>query len=181
MASPKHNFPLSHPARFIGTWFGVGLAPKAAGTFGSIAALPFAYLIQTCWGNAGLLIASLIVFITGVICNHIYMRHVDDADPREMVIDEVAGQWLLLAYMYPTFTSYCIGLALFRFFDIVKPWPISWADKNIHGGFGVMFDDILAALYPVALIGCANIVSHYLHHPLDMGYIQLFLSQHYVF
>ena len=147
----KTSLPLSHPARFIGTWFGVGLAPFAAGTFGSIAALPFAYVIQIYLGNIALFIASIIAFVVGVIACNIYLPHTDAQDPREMVIDEVAGQWLLLAFMYPTIYSYIVGLLLFRFFDIVKPYPISVADRKIHGGFGVMFDDILAAIYPLIL------------------------------
>ncbi len=148
-----HDKPLSlfHPAKFIGTWFGAGLAPKAAGTFGSIAALPFAWIIQTHFGNHALLAASIIAFFTGWVACHFYLPYVDREDPREMVIDEVAGQWLLLSFMYPTLVSYITGLLLFRFFDIVKPWPVSLADRKIHGGFGVMFDDVLAALYPVAI------------------------------
>lgn len=146
------KLPLSHPAKFIGTWFGVGLAPRAPGTFGSIAALPFAWIIQTCGGNLALFSASIIAFVTGCIACHYYLPHTDAEDPREMVIDEVAGQWLLLSFLYPTLASYVAGLALFRFFDIIKPWPISIADKRIHGGFGVMFDDTLAALYPLAVL-----------------------------
>ena len=149
----KPPLPLLHPAKLIGTWFGVGLAPKAAGTFGSIAALPFAWVIQSCCGNMALFIASVIAFLAGWIACHYYLPHVDAQDPREMVIDEISGQWLLLSFMPLTLTSYIVGLALFRFFDIVKPWPVSVADRNIHGGFGVMFDDTLAALYPVAIFG----------------------------
>ncbi|NBO18797.1 MAG: phosphatidylglycerophosphatase A, partial [Proteobacteria bacterium] len=69
-------------------------------------------------------------------------------DPGEIVVDEVAGQWLLLSAFSATGPAYIIGFVLFRAFDIVKPWPISLADRKIHGGFGVMFDDILAGLLP---------------------------------
>lgn len=148
----KRTIPLSHPAKFIGTWFGVGLAPKAPGTFGSIAALPFAWLIQSQWGNLGLFIAAIICFVVGCVACQKYLPYVDALDPKEMVIDEVHGQWLLLSAMSPTITSYIIGLALFRLFDIMKPWPISVADRKIHGGFGVMFDDTLAAIYPLVLV-----------------------------
>lgn len=140
---------LSHPAKFIGTWFGIGLIPKAPGTFGSIAALPFAWFIQGYLGNIALLIAGINAFVVGWIACNAYLPYVDRKDPREMVIDEVSGQWILLAFMQHTLFAYCIGLALFRFFDIVKPWPVSVADKRIGGGFGVMFDDTVAALYPV--------------------------------
>lgn len=162
--------PFSHPARFIGTWFGVGFCPKAAGTAGSIAALPFAWVIQYYAGSIALFVASIIVFFVGWIVLNIYLRTTDVADPREMVIDEVAGQWLLLSFLWPTWSSYLIGLALFRFFDIVKPWPVSVADRKIHGGFGVMFDDILAAVYPLTIVWCTGQflnmepVWHFLRH-----------------
>ncbi len=177
MSADRSTLPLSHPAKLVGTWFGVGLAPKAAGTFGSIAALPFAYVIQVYAGNIALFAASIAVFFIGWYANHVYLRYTDVLDPREMVIDEVAGQWLILAFLYPTFISYMAGLALFRFFDIVKPWPISVADRKIHGGFGVMFDDMLAAVYPLLIafvvLGCARVLGH----PLDTH----LLAAHYVF
>ena len=74
-----------------------------------------------------------------------------DDDPREIVVDEVAGQWLLLAVLFPTWHSYLVGFILFRLFDIAKPWPVSVADRKIKGGIGVMFDDMLAALYPIGV------------------------------
>src|SRR5437868_4001604 len=129
----KTSLPLSRPAKLIGTWFGVGFCPKAPGTMGSIAALPFAYAIQVYGGSAALFTAAVIVFIVGCIACGKYLAYTDAADPRELVIDEVCGQWLLLSVMYPTFISYFIGLLLFRFFDILKPWPISLADRRIHG------------------------------------------------
>ncbi len=149
----KPSLSFFHPIKFIGTWFGVGLAPYAAGTCASIAALPFAWVIQTCFGSVALFIASILVFILGVILCNLYAPYTDSLDPREMVIDEISGQWLLLSFMFPTLSSYITGLVLFRFFDIVKPWPISVADRKIHGGFGVMFDDALAAIYPLILFG----------------------------
>src|SRR5262249_7101693 len=113
----KVRLPLSHPATFIGTWFGVGLSPKAPGTMGSIAALPFAYVMQVYWGNKVLLIASIVAFFVGWFVTNEYLKFTDAKDPKEIVIDEVSGQWFLLSFMYPTWTSYIVGLALFRFFD----------------------------------------------------------------
>ncbi len=173
--------PLSHPAKFIGTWFGVGLMPKAPGTWGSIAALPFAYLIQIYLGNEALFIASIIAFVVGWIACDIYLPYTDAQDPREMVIDEVAGQWMLCSVLYPTFNSYIIALMLFRFFDIVKPWPISVADRKIHGGFGVMFDDILAAIYPIFLFVVVVQAARLLGHPVNLGAVQAFLIHTYDF
>lgn len=173
--------PFSHPARFIGTWFGVGLFPKAAGTMGSIAALPFAYVIQIYWGNMALLAAAIISFVVGCIACEKYLPFTDRLDPREMVIDEVHGQWLLLAFMPPTLTAYLTGLALFRFFDILKPWPISVADRKIHGGFGIMFDDTLAAVYPLFLAWLAVVIGQLTGHPHVLESIRNFLGEGHVY
>jgi phosphatidylglycerophosphatase A len=135
---------------WIATWFGCGLSPVVSGTAGSLGALPFAYVIQFYFGNTALFCASIIMFLIGWWASNEYLRHTGrDDDPREIVVDEVAAQWLLLSVLFPTWQSYLIGFVLFRAFDIVKPWPISVADREIHGGFGVMFDDTLAALYPI--------------------------------
>ena len=69
-----------------------------------------------------------------------------------MVIDEVAGQWLTLAAVAATPINFAIGFVLFRFFDIVKPWPASRIDRHMHGGMGIMLDDIVAAIYAGAML-----------------------------
>jgi phosphatidylglycerophosphatase A len=73
-------------------------------------------------------------------------------DPGAVVIDEVAGQWLVLAVAPLDVWYFAAAFVLFRVFDIAKPWPVSWADRRIKGGFGVMFDDILAGLYGAAVL-----------------------------
>jgi len=137
---------------WISTWFGCGLSPIISGTVGSLGALPFAYIIKKYCGNGGLFVAAIFIFIVGTWASNQYLRHTGrDDDPSEIVVDEVAGQWLLLSFMPFTWRAYLVGFILFRAFDIVKPWPVSVADAKIKGGFGVMFDDILAAIYPVAV------------------------------
>ncbi len=170
-----------HPAKLLGTWFGTGLSPKASGTMGSIAALPFAYVIQIYGGNRALLIASLIAFVVGWLASNTYLHYTDAKDPKEIVIDEVAGQWLLLSFMFPTLHSYIVGLALFRLFDILKPWPISVADRKITNGFGVMFDDILAAVYPVMLLLIAMTIGDAAGHPLNLVPMWQFLAESHVY
>ncbi len=141
---------------WLATWFGSGLAPKASGTAGSIAALPFAWVIQSHYGNIGLFIAAIVIFFVGWWASNEYMKYYPKKhDPKQIVVDEVAGIWLLLSLPIITFTwqGYLAGFAAFRFFDVLKPYPISLADRKIKGGFGVMFDDILAAIYPY-IIAC---------------------------
>lgn len=170
-----------HPVKLIGTCFGVGLSPKAPGTMASIAALPIAYAIQVYGSSMALLIAAVMIFVIGCIVCEKYLAFTDSSDPQEMVIDEVAGQWLLLSAMHPTWISYLAGLLLFRLFDIVKPWPVSWADRKIRGGFGIMFDDALAALYPMALFWLAALAAPIFGYPHLMDSVSWFLSRPYVF
>ncbi len=137
---------LSDPAILLATWFGTGLLPKAPGSWGSLAALPFAWGIHLALGWPGLAAAVVAVFITGVWCSGVFIK-AGGPDPAAVVIDEVAGQWLVLLVVPTDWFLYGAGFVFFRFADIVKPWPVSWADRRIKGGFGVMFDDVLAALY----------------------------------
>ncbi len=155
---------------WLATWFGSGLCPKASGTAGSFAALPFALVLQYGFGNGTLFIASVIIFFVGWWASNEYLKNTGrDDDPKEIVIDEVAGMWLTVnvlsasAGIHFALLTYTISFILFRFFDALKPWPISWADRNIKGGFGVMFDDILAAMASIItfLVGLAFYLSYY--------------------
>jgi phosphatidylglycerophosphatase A len=139
-----------HPWWWIATWFGCGMSPYVSGTVGSLGALPFAYLIHITFGGMGLAIASILIFLLGWWASNEFLKHTGRTDDAsEVVVDEVAGQWLLLAALYPTWESYLVGFILFRLFDIVKPWPVNLADRKITGGLGIMFDDMLAGIYPV--------------------------------
>jgi len=144
------------------------LAPKAPGTFGSLAAIPPAILIHYYIGNLGLVIAAIIVAIIGTVSCHYYLKATGGEDPKEVVIDEVAGMWLTLAIMPLTFKGYLLGFILFRFFDIIKPWPVSYADLRVPGAFGVMLDDILAGLYPVFILAVIMIICNLLGIDFDV-------------
>jgi len=135
------------PAKIVATWFGAGLARKAPGTWGSIAALPFAWTIQYWAGSAGLVLAAMLVFLIGWAASNRLVETMGIEDPQIIVVDEVVGQWLTLACGPLSIPAYLIGLLLFRVADITKPFPASWADRQVGGGLGVMLDDVLAALY----------------------------------
>lgn len=139
-------------ARLIWTWFGFGLLPKAPGTWGSLAALPFAWFIYSYGGYQILLLATAGIFVVGVWMSGIAAAESGAEDPAEVVIDEVAGQWLTLVVVPPDFLLYAAGFVLFRVFDIWKPWPVSWADRNLKGGLGIMADDILAGVYAAVIL-----------------------------
>lgn len=135
---------------WVATWFASGMSPIVSGTVGSLAALPFAFVIHYYFGNMALLFATALVFLLGWWASEQFVRKGGKGeDPKDVVIDEVAGQWLLLSVLFPTWQSYLVAFILFRLFDIVKPWPVCWADKNVKGGLGIMLDDILAAFYPI--------------------------------
>lgn len=135
---------LPAPEAVLATWFGAGLSPKAPGTVGSLAALPFAWLISTYFGPLGLAVGVVVVFLIGVWASGRYAKTRGVADPGAVVIDEIAGQWLALILVPPGWITYAIGFAFFRAFDVIKPWPISALDRNVKGGLGVMLDDLAA-------------------------------------
>ena len=149
--------PLNHPVTLIVTWFGAGLIRRAPGTWGSLFALPFAIFIYHVAGSFGLIVAGTLAFFTGWVATNIYLNAsrragVDRKDPSEIVIDEVAGQWLVLAVVPIDALLYGMGFLLFRFFDIVKPWPVNLIDRRIKGGLGVMLDDVAAAIYAASCL-----------------------------
>lgn len=129
------------------SWFGVGRLEGPKGTWGSLAALPFAWFIMQHYGNAGLFAASIICFILGVIVVDNYVRRTKTTDPSFAVIDEVAGQWLtLVALDKMTVIGFCVGFFLFRFFDILKPPPCRQLE-DLPEGLGVMTDDMAAGIF----------------------------------
>ena len=149
---PSAGLPFLNPANLLATWFGAGLVPVAPGTFGSIAAIPFAWLITLVGGHLSLLASSIALFFVGWWAANRFISLETDSDPAPVVIDEVAGQWLTLSVVPLDPWSYVIAFVLFHIFDVVKPWPISWADKSVKGGLGIMLDDTLAAIYAGTMV-----------------------------
>ena len=141
------GLPFHHPAMLLATWFGAGLLPKIPGTWGSLAALPFAWYIGGAFGAVGLVVAAVIVFAIGCWAADAVSNAAEIRDPGFIVIDEVAAQFLVLAVAPEAPFAYAAGFVLFRIADIVKPFPANWADREVHGGLGIMLDDIFAALY----------------------------------
>ncbi len=140
------------PASLIATWFGCGRLPGMPGTWGSLAALICAWPLIT-WGGVFLLpLATLVVFALGWWAAAHYETVSGRKDPGEVVVDEVAGQWIaLLPLLFWPQADLPIAMAasffLFRLFDIWKPWPIGTLDRKLSGGLGIMLDDVLAGFY----------------------------------
>lgn len=139
--------------RLLATWFGSGLLPRAPGTWGSLAALPPAGLLMWLGGPELLAIGVLLATLTGCWISTAYVNTTGREDPGEVVIDEVAGQWIPLVVLPFEPLPWIAAFVAFRFFDIAKPWPVSWADQRLSGGLGIMADDILAGIYAAVLLG----------------------------
>ena len=149
---------LKDPVVFIALGFGSGLSPKAPGTAGTLLTVPLVYFLQ----QQSLLIYGLVtlfVLLTGSwVCGYA-AKKLQVHDHSGIVYDEVAG-FLITMMFVPTGLYWMLaGFILFRFFDALKPWPISWLDKNLHGGFGIMFDDVVAG---VVSLGCLLLAQNFL-------------------
>ncbi len=140
---------------FIATGAGSGYLPKAPGTWASALTALF-WFAAAAWQGPFALAPSLLVvagvFVVGVISAGAAEKLVDRPDPGLVVIDEVAGQLLALAMAPAHPVAALAGFLLFRFFDILKPFPIRWLDRHIHGGLGIMLDDLMAGLYALLLL-----------------------------
>jgi len=136
----------------VATWFGVGFLPIAPGSWGSLAALPFAWAITSLWGIPGLGVAAAIAFLGGWWAAGRIARASGQHDPGFIVIDEIAAQWLVLLAAPLDWRAYAAAFLLFRIFDITKPWPARLVERRVAGGLGIMLDDIVAALYALVLL-----------------------------
>jgi phosphatidylglycerophosphatase A len=117
------------------------------GTWASLAALPCGWLIRGEFGIAGVAVAATIAFAAGCWAAGRVSSAGGGADPGFVVIDEIAAQLLLLAAVPYDWRFYVYAFLLFRMLDIRKPFPVDWLDRNVKGGFGIMLDDVAAAIY----------------------------------
>lgn len=144
---PTLGFLLQHPAHFVALGFGAGLAPKAPGTFGTLVAIPIAFVLHAFGSDAGFIAAIVVLFVVGAWSCEVTGRSLGVPDHGSMVIDEVVAFLLVLFLTGLSPWRIAIAFALFRFFDIVKPPPIRQLDAALKNGVGVMLDDLLAAGY----------------------------------
>ncbi len=149
--------PWRDKAMFVATCGGIGLLPKAPGSWGSAAALPAGWIVLAAVGWPGVLALAVGLTLLGLWACHEVLKRTPDADPPEIVIDEAAGQMLTLAAVDTSLWQFAVAFAMFRVMDIAKPFPVSWAERSLAGALGVMADDLAAALY--ALAGTAAAVA----------------------
>ena len=145
------NFNLANPIQFLALGFGSGLAPKAPGTFGTLAAVPL-FLLMSSLSPLFYALLVLVVCISGIYICGKAAKDVGVHDHGAIVWDEFAGFFITMFMIPVSWQSVLVGFILFRIFDIAKPWPISVADKKLTGGFGIMFDDVLAGLLALGIM-----------------------------
>ena len=153
--------------------FGLGKIPKIPGTFGSLATIILLYIFFHLLNLSSniILIGLIFIFIFSFWAVETYIKDIKNKDPKEVIIDEFIGQSIPI-YLYEishgteksadeAIIFYSICFILFRFFDIVKPFPVSFFDRNFKNSFGVIMDDVCAGFYVVLSLICFMVLSSY--------------------
>jgi phosphatidylglycerophosphatase A len=135
----------------IATWFGLGLSPKAPGTCGTLGAIPLAWALDKL-GMAGFVGGLVVVTLIGTWAAGVFCRASGTEDDQRIVVDEVAGYLVTLLPVARSPVHLALAFVLFRLFDITKPPPVRWVDRNVGGGFGVMADDLAAGVYAAGVL-----------------------------
>lgn len=140
---------------FFACGFGSGLSPIAPGTAGTVAAIPMAWVLK------GLPLPAYLVIVVVALVFGIYActtagRMLGNKDPGVIVWDEIVGFWIAVAFVPMTWPWWLAAFFVFRLFDILKPWPVSWADRRLQGGLGIMLDDVIAGAYTAVALWIAG-------------------------
>lgn len=142
---------LRDPLLFLAFGFGSGLAKKMPGTFGTLAAVPL-YLVLVQLPNWLYLSVTLLSIVLGIAICERAAQKLQVHDYGGIVWDEVAGLLVTLCWLPFSWQNLLWGFALFRLFDIVKPWPIKWLDRHVEGGLGIMLDDVAAGFFAALIL-----------------------------
>jgi phosphatidylglycerophosphatase A len=152
---PSWRFVASHPAHFIALGFGAGLAPVAPGTWGTLLALPVYWLVTPLLDPIGYLLMVAVLFLLGIWACEVTGRALGASDHGGMVWDETVAFLLVLFFVPATLPWQAGAFLLFRLLDILKPPPIRYYERTFRNGFGVMLDDLVAALYTLIVFAVA--------------------------
>ncbi|WP_396588568.1 phosphatidylglycerophosphatase A [Bermanella sp. R86510] len=137
---------MKNPIHALAFGLGSGLSPKAPGTTGTIAALPIYWFLLADLSPMLFALIVIATFIVGVWVSEKTSQDLGVHDHGGIVIDEWVGMWITLFMAPKVLWVMFVGFVLFRFFDVLKPWPIKWLDQHVKGGFGIMIDDVLAGV-----------------------------------
>ncbi|MBY7786179.1 phosphatidylglycerophosphatase A [Vibrio fluvialis] len=161
MTNPKSRLSMTNPWHLLATGFGSGLSPVVPGTMGTLASVPF-YLLLVQLPLTLYIVVVIAASLIGIKICQVTSDDMQVHDHGSIVWDEFAGFWITMLIVpvlqLPVFEWKWLlaGFVLFRFFDMVKPWPIGWLDKRVHGGLGIMLDDLVAGVMSalaLALVG----------------------------
>lgn len=156
-AKPSVSVILKKPAVLLACGLGSGLMPKAPGTFGTLAAIPL-YLVMQPLDLLGYLLLTAAFFVLGIWLSNQAIKVFNRDDPSEVVWDEVVGFLVTMIAAPAGWQWLLLGFVLFRIFDIWKPWPVSLADRKLHGGLGIMLDDVIAGIYALIVLQAIAII-----------------------
>jgi len=146
-----------HPLVFIACGFGSGASPIAPGTAGTLVAIPI-YLAMSQLGLFWYLFVTAVMFLIGIyICGRA-AAHFGEHDHAAIVWDEIVGYLVTMSLMPVDWRWIIAGFIVFRLFDILKPWPISWLDRHVSGGAGIMLDDVVAGLAGLTVLLLAQLL-----------------------
>ncbi|MBT8048800.1 MAG: phosphatidylglycerophosphatase A [Xanthomonadales bacterium] len=145
---------LSTPAGFLAFGFGSGLFRHAPGTMGTVAAIPFALVLKILPETVFWIVLAS-TFLAGIHICGVSSKRLGRHDPGGIVWDEMVAYWLTVAFLPMSWGWWLAAFLLFRFFDIVKPWPIRQLEKRFGGGLGIMLDDVIAAVFAMVILAAA--------------------------
>ncbi|MCB0341265.1 MAG: phosphatidylglycerophosphatase A [Pseudobdellovibrionaceae bacterium] len=152
---------------FVATWFYLGRISKAPGTVGTLGALPFVWMaVQV--GSLGYMIVTFILTLSAIFVADLYEVEMGVHDSKHVVIDEVVGYFIAMTWLPMTWQSFLAAFLLFRFFDILKPFPIGILDKKVKGGLGVVVDDVAAGLITNILLQIVFTKTNWLGYQLTL-------------
>ena len=143
---------MKSPSLWLATWFGCGLIKKAPGTWGTLGGLPFGLALLVFMGHPALIGAIVLLFYSGYRAAAKFEIMTGEHDSGAIVVDEVVGIWITLLAAPTSVIGILLAFLFFRFFDIFKPWPISYFDR-MPGAMGVMMDDVMAGFYAAFCLG----------------------------
>ena len=150
-------------SQIFSTLFFIGYVKWAPGTFGSIFSLITIIFLHNIVNKNEFIILFICILLMATICIKIYSKSVNKDDAKEIIIDEFLGIYLIVIFSYDLkifnneFVNILLILLFFRIFDIIKPFPINWIDKNIKNSYGIIIDDIIAGIYTIILLAVINV------------------------
>ena len=137
---------LKDPWVLLCTGFGVGFLPRVPGTWGSLLGIGLWWVVFHELGPAeSILVVGLAIGFAWLVIRQTCRAYNIDDEPA-IVIDEIVGQWIALLWVPRSLWVVCLAFLLFRFLDITKPWPVSWADRSVRGPLGILLDDVIAGI-----------------------------------